>query len=260
MFMTGISGIIPGVNATAISSPGGTDPHFASTVLLAGPNAASGANSFPDESFANHGTLTSPGITNDAHVTNSVTLFGAPMMVFDSGLNDNFQLADHADWNPANGLITVEGFVYLSTASTTSNWISQWDSGGNRGWVVQYRGDLGTPTLGVVASSDGTANSTIVGGSLTIPATTLYYWCWERAASNVHRMYAGPMGGTASMIDKQTNSINIFNSTAPLMLSGTFNLSSNLHGLLGEVRITKGVARYDTDSGYPVPTAKFPRS
>jgi hypothetical protein len=34
----------------------------------------------------------------------------------------------------------------------------------------------------------------------------------------------------------------------------------DLNGWLDEIRITKGVARYASDSGYTVPTAAFPRS
>ena len=41
---------------------------------------------------------------------------------------------------------------------------------------------------------------------------------------------------------------------------GTLDTFNPLTGWIDELRITKGVARYDSDSGFTVPTAAFPRS
>lgn len=237
-----------------------TDPNFASTVLLVGPVNSVGSASVTDESFAAHGSLTSPGINNDAQVDGGITLFGQPTMRFDTGLNDQFETADHADWTLGTNLVTMEGFVYLEANSTALIFLSHYNTSSQRGWAIQYRGDLVTDELAFVGSSNGTSAAFIVSGAVTIPIQTWYYWCYERAASNVHRVYAGPLGGTASMLAKATNSISIFNSTALLHINGTDNLANNINGNMGEIRITNNVARYDTDAGYPVPTAKFPRS
>lgn len=238
-----------------------TDPYFANTVLLAGPSGSNGATSFNDESAAAHGSITSPGINNDAVVSNAQTLFGSNTMFFDSGLNDNFQLADHADWTGGTQLRTIEGFIRLNAASTDLTFIGQYNAtGSQRGWQIQYQGSLGTPVLRFIGSTAGTDAVVVVSGAVTFSTATWYYFCYERAASNVHRVYAGPLGGTASMLAKATDSINIFNSTAPLIMCGTFNVVGNFNGNMGEVRITNGVARYDTDAGFPVPDAKFPRS
>lgn len=256
----GIEGIT-GFTETAIASPEGIDPYFSSTVLLAGPSGSATANSFNDESAAAHGLITSPGINNDAVVSNAQTLFGSNTMFFDSGLNDNFQLADHADWTGGTQQRTIEGFIRLNAASTDLTFLGQYDAtGSQRGWQIQYQGSLGTPVLRFIGSTTGSDAVVVVSGAVTLSTATWYYFCYERAASNVHRMYAGPLGGTAAMLDKQTNAIDIFNSNVQLIMCGTFNVVGNFNGYMGEVRITNGVARYATDAGFPVPSAKFPRS
>ena len=51
----------------------------------------------------------------------------------------------------------------------------------------------------------------------------------------------------------------MFNFNTPLTIGGRAT-TQYLNGWIDEVRITKGVARYASDSGYTVPTAAFPRS
>jgi hypothetical protein len=52
----------------------------------------------------------------------------------------------------------------------------------------------------------------------------------------------------------------IFNSPQVLGIGATSAGGGALDGWIDELRITKGVARYASDSGYTVPTAAFPRS
>ncbi|QKC83613.1 LamG-like jellyroll fold domain-containing protein [Mesorhizobium sp. NZP2077] len=50
-------------------------------------------------------------------------------------------------------------------------------------------------------------------------------------------------------------------SGAVLSIGADGNTSGfNFNGWIDEVRITKGVARYASDSGFTAPTAAFPRS
>lgn len=53
----------------------------------------------------------------------------------------------------------------------------------------------------------------------------------------------------------------MFDSTAVLAIGmRSTNTSTGFNGHLKELRITKGVARYNNDAGFTAPTAAFPRS
>jgi hypothetical protein len=65
------------------------------------------------------------------------------------------------------------------------------------------------------------------------------------------------------MLVKDTGyaAINVGNSAADLVLGGN-NAGANdrWRGYLDEVRITKGVGRYDSDAAFEAPTTPYPKS
>jgi hypothetical protein len=126
----------------------------------------------------------------------------------------------------------------------------------------------GIPELGDFFSTSGTGADlefrTGEGGSFTTVATTSgggmvagqwYHVCAEKDGTGKIRIYIdGVMKGSATPADSTSR-----NSSALFTIGGdAFNRV--LNGWLDEVRITKGVARYASDSGFTVPTAAFPRS
>jgi hypothetical protein len=90
---------------------------------------------------------------------------------------------------------------------------------------------------------------------------TWYYLCVERFGTTF-RMYVGTAGGSTTMLGKVTNSISIFDATANINVGGeqTTGNTNAMFGNIDELRLTVGVARYNTDAGFLVPTAAFPRS
>ena len=80
----------------------------------------------------------------------------------------------------------------------------------------------------------------------------------DKDASGILRVYCDGV-----MYDKETGLTDAMAaSTAPLRvghMNGGFG-TSYWDGNIEEVRVTKGLARYASDSGYTVPTAPFPRS
>jgi hypothetical protein len=242
----------------------GTDPHWASTILLCGCEGTDGEEvSLDDESFANHANGAALGSgTDDALYKAGFGIFGSSSVYFDAGRNGFVRFADHADWT-LSGDFTLEFFIYFHGAAQieeTSTIISQWNSTGNqRGWAIQYAGGVATNHIQFFASPDGTNTTILLDYNWTPSVDTFYYVCVERSGNN-YRMYLGEPGGTAAMVASGTSAMSFFNSTAPLQLSGlaTSEAECLRDVSLDEIRLTT-VARYATDAGYPVPSTAFPR-
>jgi hypothetical protein len=63
------------------------------------------------------------------------------------------------------------------------------------------------------------------------------------------------------MIGSTTMSTNSGSSGRPLEIGQQFNQTTTaINAWFDEVRITKGVARYASDGGFTVPSARYPRS
>jgi hypothetical protein len=230
-----------------------TDPSFSSVKLLLSGDGTNGSTTFTDESSAARGNATSTGLGT---VDTSLKKFGTGSIRF-SGSTGSVQFADHADWTLGAGDFTIEMWASFDTTwiESTSSLISHYSTTSNqRGWDCQYRGGDATNNLSFVASSTGTSASFIVQGNWTPTADTFYHVVFERSGTTF-RIY---VGGT--MLAKATNSLTIFDSTSALNLGNAGSGGEALKGNLDEVRVTIGVARYNSDGGYTVPTAAFPRS
>jgi hypothetical protein len=186
-------------------------------------------------------------------VDTSLKKFGTGSIRF-SGSTGSVQFADHADWTLGAGDFTIEMWASFDTTwiESTSSLISHYSTTSNqRGWDCQYRGGDATNNLSFVASSTGTSASFIVQGNWTPTADTFYHVVFERSGTTF-RIY---VGGT--MLAKATNSLTIFDSTSALNLGNAGSGGEALKGNLDEVRVTIGVARYNSDGGY---TCRLPRS
>jgi hypothetical protein len=105
----------------------------------------------------------------------------------------------------------------------------------------------GHPTTGI---------TTLTPSSTDIDESVFHHVCMERNASDKLRLYMdGAMIASATGVSGGTN---ISGDALRIGDRGDGGLAWN--GWLDELRLTKGVARYDTDTSFTVPTAKFPRS
>jgi len=232
--------------ATAIFAK--PDAVFSNVKLLMGFNGADGSTGSPgmtDESGAAHGTAT---VTGAAQIDTAQSVFGGSSYLGD-GSSSYISFADHADWNLANQPFTLEFRVRTTTVSGTQFVIGQWSAGGNLGWVSYFD----NATLQFIASADA------VNGLFTLTAT-LAANTWYAIAidfdGSKYRMYKDGV-----MTSSATGSYTIFNSTNPLLIGANNNASFRfyLNGWIDELRLTKGTARYASDSGYTVATSAFPR-
>jgi hypothetical protein len=215
-----------------------------------GTNGSTGAPGFNDESSHAHGTAT----VTTSTITTSLFKFGTSSANFTTAPVSTVQFANSTDWNFGAGNFTIEGWMYPVTDGGTGTIISEWQGAGNQlSWLV-FVAMGGDKHLHWDTSTNGsTVNADIIGTTILV-ASTWYHFAIDFDGTK-YRMYInGVMDGSFS------TPRTLFNSTAILTM-GTSNGGGNaLSGNLDEIRITKGVARYASDSGFTVPAAAFPRS
>jgi hypothetical protein len=228
---------------------GGGDPSFASVKLLLGFEGADAATATSDESGAAHGAATFVG---NAQLDTGQFKFGASSLQLD-GTGDYISFPDSADWDLSDA---------NSDQCTVEAWIRPHANGG--GIMGQDTGDgtlsfalfLNVGQLTLYFSPTG-AYGALVG--LSSPSSmSLDAWhhvAMDKDATGKIRLY---VDGSKVASSTPGNSA-FFNSSAVFKI-GTVNVVGDFNGWIDEVRITKGVARYATDSSFTVPAAAFPRS
>lgn len=229
-----------------------TDPVFSNTKLLLGFNGADGATATSDESAAARGAATFFG---NAQLDTAQQKFGSASLLLD-GTDDGLSYADSADWLfPDGTAFTIEAWIRFNSVAGFQTIVSQWnESGNNRGWLFDFSGGN---TLRFAYSTNGT-NVIAVQGTWSPSTNTWYHVAVDRGTDNGLRLYAN-----GSIIGTVTTASGFTDSTSLLRI-GCINSNiapdNEFNGWLDEVRITKGTARYNSDSGYSVPTVAFPRS
>lgn len=246
-----------GTNQSNVASGDGfttgaaTDPNFASVVLLVGFDGADGSTTFTDESNSAH-TLTPVG---DAQIDTAQSKFGGSSLRLD-GTGDRVNLAASADWNVGANPFTIEVFVRVSAFQDSNNRgiLTTTGGAGLNAYVLQ----VSTTEFSFQFNHSGGIgyDKTLTTlGVLTPTTDTWYHVCAERGSGNKFRLYIDGV-----MRASLTSSVTVNYENTSLVI-GTVNATGNpLNGWLDEIRITKGVARYDSDAGFTVPASAYPRS
>lgn len=243
-------------NKGSASGVGG-DPHFANVVLLLGFEGADGATGTPgmdDESLSAHGTAT---VAGNAQIDTGNALTGTASLLLD-GTGDQITFPDDGDWTLASAGSdpwTIEFDLYWNSRTTDKAFLS-WTAGlGGLGFYI--RSDtVSSSEINWLSSADGSSfNVNFSTSGAGLANGVKYKICVEKNASGKHRIYVdGVMKGSSTV------STGIFNSTSVLYVGGDPSGGRNPDCSIDEIRITKGVARYDSDSGYTPEAGAFPRS
>ena len=226
------------------------DPYFGNVVLLMGyegVNGSTGAPGMTDESPAAHGVAT--GLVN-ATISNTKVEFGSTSLFLNSG---RIQYANSNDWNFGAGNFTLELWVNFNSLAGIQRFISTWNgtNDSNLGFTLGMT-SAGTRLTWEVSTTG--INGFIDINAVWAPVINQWYFITLDYNGTTYRAY---VNGT--MIGSSTTARTIFNSTHNLNIGSDNDGSSPLLGYMDELRITKGVARYASDSGFAVPTAAFPR-
>lgn len=227
------------------------DPNIANTVFLGrfdGPDAQKHFVNDIDPSVVS----SIVGTTCETDTAQS-KFGGGSLRVSSSGAT----FPDSADWHFGSSPFTVEAWVRFSAISTNLHYlIGQYDPGANqRGWALIYDQTNGNVRLNL--SSAGTAATERAAGAWSPSAGAWYHVAADFDGTNYRTYVDGVMKG------KEGTPVTLHDSTVPLSVGSALNsgaANGNFNGWLDEVRITKGVARYASDSGFTVPSAAYPRS
>lgn len=235
--------------AAANATP--TDPHFASVSFLSGFEGAEGASVFADES------------SNNVSITN----FGTPQTLAaakkfgDTGLavNEGGGTTEYlnlgspavAGCNFGTGDFTIEGFGQSTINDGTwfhsilGNFLSA-DTGS---FSVFVKNNPINSLHWTVAGQTGQSATTDLG-------TSQFHFAVSRNVDNLRLFVNGVMekkvtGYTAISVGGTTD-----------LIIGGNNQGNNdrWNGYADEIRITKGVGRYNSDVSFAVPTVAYPRS
>lgn len=229
------------------------DPYFANVVLLCDFEGADGSTTFTDQSLAPH-TLTANG---NAQVDTAQFKFGAASYLSD-GTGDYISSPDSADWrlSAANSdQFTIEFWIRPSSTTPSNRAIAGQDSGiGGQSWLF-WLDTTGSGQLTLWRATNGSDFAALATSSGLTWAVQWYHVAVDKDSSGKVRIYRdGVMVASATPANSA-----FFDSGAALNIGAHASGTRAWNGHLDEPRITKGVARFASDSGFTVPTAAYPR-
>jgi hypothetical protein len=223
------------------------DPSFASVVFLSGFEGSNGGTSVTDESLiANTVTVVGSAVTSTAQKK-----FGSSSLL-QTTIGDGARMPDSANFEFGSAPFTLEGWFYWTDVTVTSRVLmgKSLTTGNQRGWQLAWNGtqiSLSVSTTGFVLTTKIAANFA--------PTISTWYHIAGDFDGTIYRVYADGV-----MLGSGGTPATVFDATSRVVIGNIDNLALGFIGHIDEVRITKGVARYASDSGYTSPTSAFPRS
>lgn len=222
---------------------GPTDEFFANVVYLNHFDGVNEATASPEGSNSAHTVV----FNGNAKLSTTQALFGDTSLSLDGVSGTYVSHADSADWH-FDGAFTLEMSVFR-VGLITSTFMSQYGSSSNS-WM--FRG----VTSSLRANRAVTATSTAFtnGGAVIGTANQWFGLCYERNGSGNIKLYVD-----GAVVATETLATALWDSTNQMIIGardgGTVE---NFTGFVDEVRITKGVARYE--GAYTLATEAFPNS
>jgi hypothetical protein len=236
----------------ASAAPPPSDPNWANVKLLMGfegANASIGSPGMDDISSAAHGTA-SGGNASFSAINTAQQKFGSSSLYL-SG--NSIWFGDSADWAFGSGTFTIETFIRPTSIGSMQFLVCQFGAiAPNLGWVL-YMNASGT--LGWNVSTTGSDNLNDMTSSGALSNGVWRHVCVDYDGTK-YRMYLD-----GAMVASSTTARTIYHPSQNLGIGSNSNQSAfEFQGYMDELRITKGVARYASDSGFTAPTSAFPRS
>lgn len=222
-----------------------TDPNWSSVVLLTGFEGANFGTTVTDESSKAHGTAT---VTGAGTISTAQQKIGTSSYRFNG--SSALRWADHADWAFGTGNFTLEFFFRIDAISGIQQLIGQWGASGAFGWRIWTNNQFINWNVSTTGANN--LNDMPVGSTLSV--NIWYHVCVDYDGIK-YRFYKDGV-----MVASATTPRTLFDAATTLSLGANSGASDFLTGYLDEVRITKGVARYHSDSGFTVPATAYPRS
>lgn len=220
------------------------DPYADSVVLAMPMNGIDGSTSFLDEKGHR---VTVYG----AHVSNAQSVFGGASAYFD-GTGDYLWLEDSADWHFGSSDFTIEFFA-------------RWNSVAGRSGVIGQCSGSGTTSAFQITTSGttlqySTAGYSAINSNVALSSLTWYHIAVVRSGETITLYLDGNSVGSLSV-----GTAELFNSSNKLGIGcigeyvsepANTTYGTCFAGYIDDLRITKGVARYD--GNFTPPTDQIP--
>jgi hypothetical protein len=219
------------VGSRLVGGAGG-DPDFANVSLLLHMDGSNGSTTFTDSS-SNALTVTATG---NVQISTAQSKFGGSSAYFD-GSGDRLETTTGlTPLQMGTGDFTVEAFIRPTSS------------------VAGYKGLIGitssyVETLYILSGQLVWYNSGAAAG--TIAVDTWYHVAVSRQGTSLRVFIDG------NLVDTSTNSVDITNFGARFTAGDSgYRANENFQGWMDELRITKGISRYNAT--FTPPTAPFP--
>lgn len=241
---TGASHTVP---VRAPSAYGTNDPSYASVSALLHFNGANGGVTFPDSSP----TPKTVSRFLNAQLASAQRQFGSASLLLNSAGPDRISLPDSADFDFGSGNWTIEAWLrFAVTGGTTYMAVAAKRASGAVfapfNCVVRLDG-----RIAMLCSLAGSAwDVSLETAAPVIASNTWTHVVFERAGST----FAIYSGGTRHLTTSVAGTL--MTNTTAVFIGGLGDGALPYGGHIDELRITKGVARYNAAT-YTVPTAPF---
>lgn len=235
------------MRARGATGGGAGDPYWANAVSLSHFDGAAGSTIFTDRK----GRTWAAG--GNAQISTAQSKFGASSLLLD-GSGDFISTADHADLRFGASDFTIELFARMLAVTGERGLVSKYSSA-NIGLNIRY-----SASNGGIRSVFGTNSGAVDAfNSVWTPASNTWYHLAFCRAGNTYRVFVdGVVIGVHTLVNVATpNGIGSESSDLRVGQSQTV-ASSDFHGYIDELRITKGIARYTAN--FTPPAAPFPDS
>lgn len=224
------------------------DPHWASVKYLNHCEGPDGSRAATDSSMSAH-AITFTGSTSEISTTDP--LMDTSSYYAPDGSHSGMSSPDSDDWSLGAGEFTVECMFKPDALGIPQALVGQWFTGrgGQRSWSLLLSSSdelrLWYSTTGSNFPALDTPSGMIVGQTYSV--------AMDRDASGDVRLYVD-----GAMLIKANIPDSFFVSDAKMVVGDREDGDEDIRGRMDEIRITKGVARYASDSGYTIATEAFP--
>ena len=223
------------------------DPYWTSTNLLLDYDAADGNTTFTDQKSGSNMSV----LGNVQHDTGIAPLYGTSSFLFD-GTTDSIRFGDDPKWSLGSSPFTIDFTVRTINVTGNQNWIGHWQTSGQLSWLFRQTGNQAILYISTTGNDFPIA---VQSAAAAVVATTWNRWRVDFDGTK-YRLYKN-----GSMIASGTTLYTAFSSTANLAIGSDSTLTgSYLNGHCRGIRLTVGVARTASDSGYTISNRAFPTS
>jgi len=228
------------INPYRFAAAGPTDPDFANVSLLLHGDGTNGSTTIVDSSPSPK-TLTAVG---NAQISTAQSKFGGASILL-SGAGDRITTPSNSDFALGTGDFTVEAFVRETTRTQFATLIEIGNHLQATGIVFLTNGGTNlSGRIGVYAGG-------FFGAQLSGPLNVWNHVAYVRASGQLTCFVNGIGGTTVSFTNNLTDT-----STVTIGSNAGGSAGYRLYGYIDDLRITRGVARYQAN--FTPPTVPFP--